>query len=280
MKQFNYFYRMHKNVFLTAFFFLNVATATSQNLKISRWEVNLIGGISNVLGDFRRIDKEKVIAYDKLNGRPYENGFPRAGNSAAKNGYYVGLEGKYYLTQKINLSLRLTRSNNKVNTQTATDYLNTILPEGNSDIANPAYYYYYLSANDYDVSCLTFGIQYSKTVRKVRIELGPFIGFSTLAFPGYSNNVDVLLVNTGNTLTLSNSDLTDQPSSNSPVFGSDLSICLDIGRYLFIGADFRYSYADFFYSTTLGRAGINPATYSDEISYRVLNIGIKSGFRF
>jgi hypothetical protein len=257
---------MKANLIVVFLFCVSSSIILPAQTPIKKWDVSLAYGFGLPVSNFKKIAPEKSIYY--FTTFPDINGFDKDGNSAAKNGTFGSFLINYQVYHSWGVQLRIGYTNNTVRTQPVVNYVNDVM-------GNMYGFIFSVSNNDYTVSYASIGVGYTFHFDKVRFSMYPSLGIGLLASPDY-----VLLDKTDPERLIPFSYEADQKYVESPLFGLAAAILYDLSPRIYAGCEVDYAYSNFDYSLTRKAPGFDRIYKSDRVTYRIVQLGIRAGFRF
>jgi len=251
-----------------AFFFFCVSAniIVPAQTPVKKWDASIAYGFSVPVSAFKKITPQKSIYY--FTPFPDIDGFDKDGNSAAKNGTFGSFIVNYQVFHAWGVQLRLGYTNNSVHTEPITNYIN--------DVMGSRYgFIFSVSNRDYSVSYASLGVGYTFYIDKVKFSMYPSLGMGLLAPPDY-----ILLDETDPERLIPFSYEVDQNNIKSVLFGFSASILYNLSPQIFAGCEVDYNNSNFDYSLTRKAPGFDRIYKSDRVTYRVILIGARVGFRF
>jgi len=259
---------------LLLIFLLACGLLQAQEMPERRWGVELHYGLGVPVGGYSRVVPEQAIGSHEPFFEPYFAGFNKKGNSAAQPGQFISFVVAYRPGRSFRLNLKLTGSQNKVNTQPVSEYMTRFYNE----LLDINYLIYRVNQESYKAGLALIGVGYFKKYDKWTIALTPGIGVGILRFPDYNLALTNYEVDPPRSFTFYHRGNT--PVSTSPALSVGGAVTYSISPWLSIGLNLEYNHANFDYTYELGAVGLDTNIITDTVSYRVLQVGLTAGFWF
>ena len=256
-----------RNLFSLVIFLLLFLPAKGQEASKKRWDVSVSYGLALPLDGFSKVTPEKSIIYTPL-GTPQLNGLYKRNNSSAKPGYYLSVNTSYNVSKKIAISLEVGRAVNEVNVAPINDFVKLLFPSGAEFVQD-----------SYRTSFILPGISYFHKLLAWELTLTQKIGVGILDFPDY--RIDLIDPNTG-LVFATVKDEGNKPASVAVMAGWNLAGRYSVNQHIFVGVDMGLSLANFIYNFQLRMVpgGSTTIYFSDAVTYRQANLGLRVGYRF
>lgn len=241
---------------------------SAQTEKTKNFEVSLSSGLSIPIASYGKKDPGRAAIYIINAPLPSVKGFNKGISGFAKIGVDYNLEVKYKLSSSLKLLLRTGTFSNSVETNGMSEFMTLLLDNRETRVEEGAYNYLYI----------TPGIGYYYSLKNFDFGLNLLVGYSRTNYPYYKF---VYLFTTVYPPIIF-AHLGPRPNLNAFTLGSVLSANYNISDHISIGINLAYQSANFKYEvqpSSYPGGGSTNFDYSDILKTRVLNCGLKFGFR-
>lgn len=244
------------------FLLLSSHQSFCQEVKTKRWTFLVGSGVATPVGSYRNDNAYSAALYFPEPPN-FLLGFDKSKSGFAKPGYYLNTEVQFKLRSGVFFLLRGGKAVNTVNTKELSDFLTNWF--GAQEFQHV----------DYSLKYLTSGVGFIKTLNDFDIGFDIFVGYANCNYPYYKsilqNNSAEFWAQDG-----------DQPTLESPTFGSQVFLHYTLLTNLSIGLDCSFQIAQFDYKISNRKipGGSNIYEIEDTLKVALVNIGISLGYKF
>jgi len=231
-----------------------------------KWQVEATYYLNYPSGSFGTLNPSGSVVYPSP-GVPQLNGFDKKGHAAADQGVGIEFILSRSLIKNFSIGLAAGMTSSPVQVAPLNDYLDQVFGYGVVRTSQGNYLTYSLAPG------LSYGIQRKRWT----ITIAAFVGASLLRFPEY----DMALSNNGPGDTIVKHE-GNKPDSYSLWLSSHVSIRKMLTNRLSLSVTVGYSSANFPYQVALRMVpgGSTTTVRADEVTFRIIKVGIGIGYRF
>lgn len=224
--------------------------------------VNINVGFSLPVGSYTNDNAEEAAIY-RQEGIRAVIGFDKGITGFAKTGYFYTLDVQYSL-KKIFFGIGAGQLTNPVNDDKLTKFLNELYQE--QEVIH----------DDYNITYFTPFLGYTYRIAKMDISLSLLAGYSRSKYPYYKS---ILLYTISDSIWAHDGPT---PDLDSLMAGGSLAFIYHFSTGIYAGFSVTYRQANYDYSMSLRTipGGSQNDIIYDVLKVRVINTGIKVGYRF
>ena len=231
-----------------------------------RLSISVSGGLSLPVFSYAGSNAAESASYGPEDIYPFLIGFSKEKNGFAKTGSYYNLEVKYKTAKRWLFLLRGGQFTNTVETDNLSEFLTDDIFGFPTNVEHL----------DYNIFYITPGVGYAFTKNAIEFDIIVLSGYARCNYPYYLSTVEYISIQRYW------SHRGEKPDLRSFALGASFSVLYHLSPKFIFGIESNYLQASFKYSmkNELWPGSGGSYEFDDKLKVRVLNTGVKIGYKF